>query len=128
MIDETAVPRAQPVMPHTGGDICAHIGVELCFLHRAIGQVVVPPTAVGQLNVDEPLVGALRRAVQTRNIECHRGLDVIPRIAVTVGEPRDHAGVELQGGDRFGRLHDFVAGENAFDVGHAAHRFTPYTT
>ena len=108
MVDETSVPGAQPVVPHAGGDVGADVRVELGLFHRTIGQVVVPPTAVGELDVDQPLVGAFSWCVEAGHVECHRRLNMVPRVAVTAWKPRDHARVELQGGDRLGGLHDLV--------------------
>ena len=61
VVDEGPIPRAQPVVPHAGGDVGADVGVELGLFDRAVGQVVVPPTAVVALDVDQPFVGPLRR-------------------------------------------------------------------
>ena len=104
MIDEGAVPRAEPVVPDAGGDVRAHVGVELGLLDVPSGEVVVPPTAVVALDVDQPLVAAFGCGVETGDVERHGGLDVVPRVAVAAGEPRDHPGVELQRGDPFGGL------------------------
>ena len=54
--------------------------------------------------------------MESGDVESHGGLDVVPRIAVSALEPRDHSGVELQTGDRLGGLYDFVGTEDAFDV------------
>ena len=49
VVEEPAVPRAAPVVPHAGGDVGAHVGVELGLLDAAVGPVVVVPAAVGTL-------------------------------------------------------------------------------
>ena len=121
VIDEGPVPRAEPVVPHAGGDVRAHVGVELVFLDGAVGQVVVPPTAVVALDVDEPLVAAFGCRMEAGDVERHGGLDVVPRVAMTTGEPRDHAGVELQRGDPLRGLDDLFGREHAVDVRQLRH-------
>ena len=49
VVEEAAVPRAAPVVPHAGGDVGAHVGVELGLLDAAVGPVVVVPAAVRPL-------------------------------------------------------------------------------
>ena len=59
VVEEPAVPRAAPVVPHAGGDVGAHVGVELGLLDAAVGPVVVVPAAVRALRRGQPLVGVL---------------------------------------------------------------------
>ena len=125
VIDEGPIPRAQPVMPHAGGDVGADVGVELGFFDGAVGQVVVPPTAVVALDVDQPFVGPFGAGVEAGDIERHGGLDVVPRIAMPAGEPRDHPRVELQRGDPLGGLDDLFGGQHAVDVRQPRHARRP---
>ena len=124
MIDETAIPGAQPVVPHAGGHVRAHVGVEFGFLDKTTRKVVVEPPAVAVLRVGEPFVGALGLAMEAGHVEGHGRLDVVPRVAVSAFEPRDHAGVELQRGDRFGGADDLVGTQHTFDVRHVRHAAT----
>jgi hypothetical protein len=130
MVDERPVAGAQPVVPHAGGHIGTHVGVELGLFHRTVGQVVVPPTAVVALHVGQPVVGPLGLDMEAGHIERHSGLDVVPRVAVTARPPRDHARWHLQPGDPLGALDDLVGAEHPGDIGHRhlgtpAQRFTP---
>ena len=97
-LDEALVAVQQPVVPHAGGDVGAHVGVELVLLD-AVGQVVLVPGAVGPLQVDEPLVGPLGLGAAAAEVEGHGRLDVVPRVGVPAGEPRDHARRQLPLGD-----------------------------
>jgi hypothetical protein len=68
--------------------------------------------------------------VEAGDIERHGGLDVVPRVAVTTGPPRDHARRHLQAGNPLGADDDLVGGENAVEMRHRhlrppVHRFTP---
>ena len=117
VIDEAAVPGAQPVVPHAGGDVRAHVGVELGLLDRAVGQVVVPPAAVGTLDVDEPLVGALglgcagrRRRAPSRS---RRGSTGRSARRGTTGSCRCRS---CSAAIDSARLHDLVGAEHAVDV------------
>jgi hypothetical protein len=101
------------VVADAGGDVGAHVGVELGVLDGAVGVVVGVPRAVGALGVDEPLVGPLGLVVEAGDVERHRRLDVVPRVAVAAGEPRDHAGVELQRGEVAAGRVEFVGAEDA---------------
>ena len=126
VIDEGPIPRAQPVMPHACGDVRAHVGVELGFLDASIGQVVVPPTAVVALHVDEPFVAPFGGGVEAGDIECHGGLDMVPRVAMPAGKPRDHPCVELQRSDPLGGLDDVFGGQHALDVRQLRHDQEPF--
>ena len=86
-------------MPHSGGDVGTHVGVELDVFDRAIGEVVVVPAAFGTLRVDQPFVGSLGVRVHARDVERHRGFDVIPWVAMAANKPRNHSGGQLQIGD-----------------------------
>ena len=50
-VEEPTVAGEQPVVPHTSGDIAAHIGVDL-GVFDAVSEVVVVPPAVAMLGVD----------------------------------------------------------------------------
>ena len=117
-------------MADPGRDVGAHVGVELVVLDRPVAVVVGVPRTVGPLRVDEPLVGPLGLGVEAGHVERHGGLDVIPRIAMATGKPRDHPGVELQRGQMQARAVQFVGAEHAGEIGEVAHRdrstcFTP---
>ena len=107
-------------MPGPGGQIGANVGVETGVLDAG-GQVVVEPTAVGQLGVDQPLVGAVGFVVQADGGEGHGRLDVIPRVAVSSREPRDHPVRLLQGGDRLSGGEDLGRGHDAGNLGDRPH-------
>ncbi len=90
-LHEAFVAGQQEVMPHAGGHVGAHVGVELVLLD-GVGQVVLVPRAVGSLHAHQPLVGPLGRSALVTEIERHGGLDVVPRIGVAARKPRDHPG------------------------------------
>ena len=54
------------------------------------------PGARRQLCGDQPAVGRHRLVVEAGDVERHRRLDVVPRVAVSAREPRDHAVRALQ--------------------------------
>ncbi len=110
------------MMAHTGGDVRAHVGVELGVLDRAVGVVVGVPRAVGTLGVDQPVVGVFGLVVEAGDVERHRGFDVVPRVAMTAGEPWDHPGVELQRREVFPGGLQFVGAEHAREVSDVLHR------
>ncbi len=88
------------------------------------------PRPVGALGVDEPLVGPLGVLMEAGDIERHRGLDVVPRVAVAAGEPRDHAGLQLQRCQMLAGGAQLVGAEHAREIRQVAHRtgsaaFTP---
>ncbi len=95
-LGECAIPGESQMVADTGGDVGAHVGVELGVLDRSVAVVVRVPRTVGALRVDEPVVGAFGLVVEPGDVERHRRLDMVPRVAVTAGEPRDHPGVELE--------------------------------
>jgi hypothetical protein len=95
-LGESAIPGEAKVMADARGDVRAHVGVELGVLDRPIAVVVGVPRTVGPLRVDEPLIGALGRVVESGDVERHRRLDMVPRVAMTTGKPRDHPGVDLE--------------------------------
>ena len=125
VVDESSVRGAAPVVPHAGGDVGAHVGVELGFgdgvVPVAIGHVVVVPAAVGALDVGQPLVGPFGLDVEAGDVERHRRLDMVPGVAVATGEPRDHAARRLQRGEVATRLHDLVGRQHAGQVGDRGH-------
>jgi hypothetical protein len=102
-LDEAHVCREQPAVPHPGSDVGAHVGVELVLLDLGAavvaGDVVLVPGAVVALEVDEPLVGPVGFSAPAPEVEGHGRLDVVPGVAVTAGEPRDHARRQLPLGD-----------------------------
>ena len=57
-LEEAPVPVAQPVVPHAGGRVGAHVGVGLVLLDP-VGQLVAVPGAVGPLAGDQPVEGPL---------------------------------------------------------------------
>ena len=66
-----------------------------------------------------------RLVVEAGHVERHRRLDVVPRIAVTAGEPRDHARRHLQRGEVVGGLPDLVGREDARQIGDQCHAGVP---
>ncbi len=111
--------RDVPV-PCSGGQVGAHIGVEPRILDPG-GQVVVEPAAVGELGVHQPLVGPVGLFVQADSGEGHGRLDVVPRVAVPAGEPRDHPVRALQGGDGLGGGHHLAGRHDSGNLGDRPH-------
>ena len=107
-------------MPDAGRNVGTHVGVELRLLHDIAAEVVVVPRAIWALRLHEPLVGATCFVVHAHHIERHRRLDVVPRVAVSAGEPRNHAVAELQRGDPFRGGAQFVGGGDASTALHGA--------
>ena len=95
MVNESAIPGAEPVMPHASSDICTHVGVEFWFFNNSAGQVIVEPPAIGMLDINKPLVSPLGILMQASDVKSDCGFNMVPRIAVTVFEPRNHSVVEL---------------------------------
>ena len=63
-----------------------------------------------------------RRLVQPGDVECHRRLDVIPRVAVATREPLDHARRQLERREVFGGLADLVGRRDTVEERDGAHR------
>ena len=61
-----------------------------------ITDVIVVPGTVGALHLCEPVVGEFGLSGTPRNIECHRGFNMVPRVAMTVREPGNHSRRTLQ--------------------------------
>ena len=78
------------MVPGTCRHVGADIRVEPRILHPGIGQVVVEPPTFGQLRLRQPEIPASSLFVEACNAQSHRGLDVVPGIAVPALEPRDH--------------------------------------
>ena len=87
-LEEAEVIAEQEVVPHGGGHVRGEVGVARGVLHRAVA-VVEGPGALGQLVGDHPLVGPLGLVVPPAGGERHRRLEVVPRVGVSVAEPRD---------------------------------------
>ena len=85
------VSGAQPVCPYTCGNVCRHIRVEFAIFNCSIRHVVVEPPTSGVLVVGEPRVGGKSCVMTTHNVKRNGSLDVIPRITVSVGIPRNHS-------------------------------------
>ncbi len=113
-VEEPGVSSEEVVVPGSGRDVRAHVGVELGLLD-AVLEVVLVPGAVGALTVDEPLVGPLGVPTTTTEVERHGCLDVVPRVGVTAGEPGDHAVGELHLGDRVHSRGDAGGVDHAVD-------------
>ncbi len=86
---ETSIFGMQVVKPHAGCHISAHIRVLAVILDPRF-EVVVIPGAIWQLSRCKPLEGTLGFDTVSRDKQCHRGFNMVPRIAVTAGEPGDH--------------------------------------
>ena len=99
MIDKSAIPGAQPVMPDSCGDVRTHVGVEFWFFNNSAWQVIVEPPAVWVLHVNEPFVGPLGIVVQASNVESDCCFNMVPRVAVPIFEPRNHSTIELKRSD-----------------------------
>ena len=79
----------QPVVPHPGGRISHHVGVELGILNL-VAQVVVVPRTGGQLRGEQPLVGGFGLVEVAGYRQGHCRLDVVPRVGMPPREPGDH--------------------------------------
>ena len=97
--EEGTVIGDQGVMPQTGRDVCAEVGINRRVLHRAVAVVGVPG-AVAPLVPRQPAIGAPGLVDQLAGGEGHRALDNVPRVGVTSAEPGDAAVGELHRGDR----------------------------
>ena len=128
-LDEPLVVGEQPAVPHARGHVGTHVGVELVLLHlrRAVvaGDVVLVPRAVVALQGGEPLIGAVGLAVAAPDVEGHGRLDVVPRVAVAAGEPRDHPGGQLPLGDAVERGVKIGGRDQARDVDGHGYRPRP---
>ena len=107
-LGEAVIAGEEDVVPHAGGDVGADVGVEL-VLFDAVVDVVLVPGAVGPLQAGQPLVGPLGFGRRPAGGEGHGRLDVVPRIGVTAGEPRDHAARQLPLGDGVDRADSSAA-------------------
>ncbi len=103
-------------MPDPGGDVRAHVGVELVLLD-GVGEVVLVPRTVGPLHPDEPCVRRFGLGHPPAERECHRRFDVVPRVSVPTGEPRDHPRRQLPLGDALDGARQ-LGGRD--DIGHIA--------
>ena len=128
-LDEALVVGEQPAVPHAGGHVGAHVGVELVLLdlRRAVvaGDVVLVPGAVVALEVDEPLVGPVGLGAAAADVEGHGRLDVVPRVGVAAGEPRDHPGGQLPLGDAVEGGVEVGGRDEARDVDGHGYAFPP---
>ena len=52
MINESAIPAAQPVMPNTRSDVRTDIGIKFWLFDNATRKVIVEPPAIGMLNIN----------------------------------------------------------------------------
>ncbi len=123
-LDKAEIPAQQVPVPHAGGDIGGAIGVEAILGDSAL-HVVVVPGPVGPLFVDEPLVGGVGGAAQSRHIESHCRLHVVPGVGVAAGEPRDHPVAKLPLRNRLGCLLQLVGRKASGDFGDRGHDATP---
>ena len=101
-------------MPDTDGDVGDRVGIEL-LLFDIVAQVVLIPTAVGELHVAQPAIGSSGFGMQTDNVERHRSLDMVPRITVTAGKPRHLSGWKLEVGDGLAGGADLIGSDDAVD-------------
>jgi hypothetical protein len=62
--------------------------------------------------------------MQASDVKSDCGFNMVPRIAVSIFEPRNHPAVELKRSNRFGRLHNFIGTENTLNVGDTTHECT----
>ena len=111
-LGEAVVAGEEDVVPHAGGDVGADVGVELVVLDAAV-DVVLVPGAVGPLQ-RRPATRRPVRLAATRppSGEGHGRLDVVPRVGVAAGEPRDHAARQLPLGDGVDRLGQLCGGDD----------------
>ena len=92
------VGAGQVVVPHADCDVRDHVGVEL-GVGDTVGVVVLMPRAISALIVAKPGVGRARSVMTPPGVECHRRLDVVPRIGMATVAPQDEAGGNLEGCD-----------------------------
>ena len=118
LTQELDITGNQMVMPGARSQVGADVGVEARVLDR-VPLVVVEPAAVRELARSQPAVGIHRFVDQATHREGHGGLDVVPGIAVTALEPRDHAIVALHFRDGMRRRQHVATGQ---DSGHLWNR------
>ncbi len=116
LAQELHVPGDQVVVPGAGRQVGAHVRVEAGVLD-GVTLVVVEPAAVGELAGGEPPVGIDRLVHESADGERHRGLDVIPRVAVATDEPGDHPVASLHLRDGVCRGQDVRARQDAGHLG-----------
>src|SRR5581483_106140 len=110
--EEGVVARHEEVLPHPGGHVGDDVGVEAVVLDGVL-EVVVEPRPAGVLGGGQPAVGALGFGDAPAEGQRHGGLDVVPRVAVPAGEPRDHAVGQLDAGDGVDRVACLGGTENS---------------
>ena len=88
-LDEPLIAVQEEVMPGASGDVGDDVGVELVLLDLVL-EVVLMPRPVGALDVDEPLVGEFGLGSMLTDRERHCRFDMVPRVGMATGEPRDH--------------------------------------
>ena len=117
--------KPSPELSHTEGlmristAIMERNGVEVDFV-RAVDHDLAPGVwpdmrEHGAATDEWP---ELYERVHAADIHRHRRLDVVPRVAVLTGEPRDETGRQLYLGDRRGRRAQIGGGENTGKLGH----------
>ena len=100
---EGAVAGDQHVMPHSGGDVGAEVTVAVRVFDDA-SAVLNRPGSVAALAGPTPLVGCAGLLDQTGGSQCHRALDVVPRIGMAGDRPGNLPGGQLDCRDRLSRL------------------------
>ncbi len=88
VLDEPAIARHEMVVPYAHRDVGREIAVGVMVLDDVAAELD-GPRPVGALRPPRPLEGGVRLLAQTAGGQRHRGFDVIPRVDVTSGEPRD---------------------------------------
>ena len=114
LTQELDVAGDQMVVPCAGSQVGADVGVEPLVLDAG-SQVVIEPTAIGELSVGQPAVRAHGFFDQATHRERHRSFDVVPGIAVATAKPRDHPVTPLQVGDGMGSGQHIGRAEHARD-------------
>ena len=114
--EQVRVTGDEVVVPGTGRQVGADVGVEPLVLH-ACTEVVVEPAAVGELAVGHPAVGTHRLVVEPAHRQGHGRFHVVPRVAVATVKPRDHAVGPLGPRDGEAGGHNVGGREDAPDLG-----------
>ncbi|CAB4607249.1 unannotated protein [freshwater metagenome] len=82
--------------PDACSNVCRDVRVEFAVFDRTIGHVVVEPPTRCILIVRKPCVRSKGSIVSSHDVESNRRLNVVPRVAMSVGVPRNHSVGELQ--------------------------------
>src|SRR6056300_79134 len=93
---EIAIPRTQVVMPHAGRNVGAKIGFSSAYVTFHTIFETRPPTAIGLLRSNQPIVSSLRFCVFATDRQGHCGLNMIPWVRMPPFKPWNFTGRALK--------------------------------